>query len=166
MNDLAHLTLPQLKQLQNRIAKELSKRESDTKYALLKRLRKLARDEGLELDELLGTKAADETPQAKEPKRRVKAASSSAEKKPPVPAKYRNPNNLDQSWSGRGRRPAWFEAWVNNGGSVAALENAAMLAKGRKMSSASSPDESEPTRGIVALTDSPTQTSDGTAPND
>lgn len=34
----------------------------------------------------------------------------SSTKKTPV-IKYRNPNNKEESWSGRGRKPAWF---VNN----------------------------------------------------
>lgn len=127
MTDLTEYTLPQLKQLQARIAKEVAKRENDSKAALLKRLRKLARDEGVELEDLLG-KEPSATPQAKGPKR-SKASKPLAAKKAPIPAKYRNPNNLDQGWSGRGRKPAWFEAWVRNGGSVSALEHAATLRK-------------------------------------
>jgi DNA-binding protein H-NS len=33
----------------------------------------------------------------------------------PVDAKYRNPQNHDETWSGRGRRPAWFLAAVAAG---------------------------------------------------
>lgn len=127
MSDLTEYTLPQLKQLQARIAKEVAKRENDSKAALLKRLRKLARDEGLELEDLLG-KEPSATPTAKGPTR-TKAFKPPADKKAPTPAKYRNPNNLDQGWSGRGRKPAWFEAWLRNGGSISALENAATLRK-------------------------------------
>jgi DNA-binding protein H-NS len=131
MTELTNYTLAQLKQLQSRIAKELTRREIDKKAALLKRLRKLARDEGVELAELLGTEASS-TAQARSPKTvKISPAPAGNGKKAPLPAKYRNPNNLDQGWSGRGRKPAWFEAWVNNGGSLDALENAA-LNKGRK----------------------------------
>lgn len=131
MTDLNEYTLMQLKKLQARIAKEVAKRESDNKSALLKRLRKLAREEGVELEELLGTDQSS-TAQAKAPTLGEKSRASTATKTP-LPAKYRNPNNLDQGWSGRGRKPAWFEAWVNNGGSLDALQNAAQ-SKGRKKS--------------------------------
>ena len=36
------------------------------------------------------------------PKRAAKAKGA------PVAAKYRNPANKDQTWSGRGKRPRWF----------------------------------------------------------
>lgn len=140
MTDLTEYTLLQLKKLQASIAKEVAKRESDNKSALLKRLRKLAREEGVELEELLGTDLSA-TAQAKGPTPGKRSRASNA-KKTPLPVKYRNPNNLDQGWSGRGRKPAWFEAWVNNGGSLDALENAAQ-SKGRKKSITASAASSE-----------------------
>ncbi|WP_229467585.1 H-NS histone family protein [Massilia sp. Mn16-1_5] len=30
-------------------------------------------------------------------------------------SKYRNPEDPDQRWSGRGRKPAWVKAWVASG---------------------------------------------------
>ena len=152
MTALNEYTLLQLKQLQARIAKEVSKRESDSKAALLKRLRKLAREEGIELEELLGTDESTTT-QAKGTKAGKKPPASSA-KKTPRPAKYRNPNNLDQGWSGRGRKPAWFEAWVNNGGSLDALENAAQ-SKGRKKYITESPASAEPVANDSAASAAP-----------
>lgn len=32
-----------------------------------------------------------------------------------VPAKYQNPNDLSQKWSGRGMRPNWLKALLDNG---------------------------------------------------
>lgn len=122
--------------------KEVAKREIDKKAALLKRLRKLARDEGVELEELLGTDAST-TAQDKGPKTPKKSLSTTTAKKAPLPAKYRNPNNLAQGWSGRGRKPAWFEAWINNGGSLDDLENAAQ-SNGRKKTITASPASAEP----------------------
>jgi len=40
------------------------------------------------------------------------------EKKP----KYQNPDNPDESWSGRGRKPAWVEAWLESGKDLKELE--------------------------------------------
>lgn len=141
MSDLTEYTLAQLKQLQARIVKEVAKREIDKKAALLKRLRKLARDEGVELEELLGTNAST-TAQDKDPKA-TKKSRTSIVKKAPLPVKYRNPNNLEQGWSGRGRKPAWFEAWINNGGSLDALENAAQ-SKGHKKAITAASASAEP----------------------
>lgn len=40
------------------------------------------------------------------------------EKKP----KYQNPDNPDESWSGRGRKPAWVETWLESGKDLKELE--------------------------------------------
>jgi DNA-binding protein H-NS len=142
MTNLADYSLPQLKQLQTRITKEIEKRESDTKASLLKRLRKLAQEEGISLEDLLGRDAGTIAPAAKRGRPTAKSVSA---KKEPLPAKYCNPNNLEQSWSGRGRKPGWFEAWVANGGSITALENAATVAnKGRRGALAVTPAAAEP----------------------
>ena len=34
---------------------------------------------------------------------------------PPVAAKYRNPEDHSQTWSGRGKRPRWFHAALKTG---------------------------------------------------
>ena len=34
---------------------------------------------------------------------------------PALPAKFRNPQNPDQSWSGRGKRPGWFVTALASG---------------------------------------------------
>ena len=36
--------------------------------------------------------------------------------------KYRNPDEHEQTWSGRGRRPAWFIAAIEAGKDISALE--------------------------------------------
>ena len=33
----------------------------------------------------------------------------------PVQPKYRNPNDNEQTWTGRGRKPRWVEECINNG---------------------------------------------------
>ncbi|MBN8443680.1 MAG: H-NS histone family protein [Thauera sp.] len=148
MPSLADYNLPQLKQLQARVLKEIEKRESDTKASLLKRLRKLAQDEGISLDDLLGRDAG--TPPSTTQRERPAAKPVSA-KKEPLPAKYCNPNNLGQSWSGRGRKPGWFAAWVANGGSITALENAASAArKGRRGALALAPVAAAPVPTVLA----------------
>lgn len=36
----------------------------------------------------------------------------------PVKPKYRNPKNVAETWTGRGRRPRWLEAEIKKGKSV------------------------------------------------
>ena len=42
-------------------------------------------------------------------------AKPAARKKAASPAKYRNPGNPSQTWTGRGRKPDWFKAAVESG---------------------------------------------------
>lgn len=42
-------------------------------------------------------------------------------RKAPLPAKYRNPENPAQSWSGRGRRPDWVNAALAEGKALSDL---------------------------------------------
>jgi DNA-binding protein H-NS len=67
-----------------------------------KKLRKMAKDEGYTIEELFGGgKAAGKSQAA---------------------AKYRNPDNPRDTWSGRGRKPRWFEAALKSGKSEASLQ--------------------------------------------
>ena len=47
---------------------------------------------------------------------------NTAARKTPSPAKYANPDNPEQTWSGRGRRPAWVREALDAGGSLSDLE--------------------------------------------
>lgn len=38
-----------------------------------------------------------------------------------VAVKYRDPSNPDNTWSGRGRKPLWVVAYLENGGSIESL---------------------------------------------
>ena len=127
MTKLTDYTLLQLKQLQTRIIREMGKRRDDNRLALLKRLRKLASAQGVELEELLYT-AVMPTPSARGAERGgAPEVISAYPSKPPLPVKYRNPDHLEQVWSGRGRRPRWFQAWIDKGGRITELENAAKV---------------------------------------
>ncbi len=42
--------------------------------------------------------------------------------KKPVKPKYRNPDNAEENWSGRGRKPEWVKAWLDAGKELAELE--------------------------------------------
>lgn len=86
--DLEALSLSELKKMQKDIAKAIATFEDRQKAAARAKVEALARDLGYSLAELVGTETK----------------SSRA----PAPAKYRHPENLALTWSGRGRKPQWF----------------------------------------------------------
>ena len=51
--DLSSLSLSDLRRLQGRVESELRRRTDTTRRALLKKMQKMAADEGLSLDDLL-----------------------------------------------------------------------------------------------------------------
>lgn len=122
--NLSDYTLLQLQQLEAGIARELQRRQAVVRAELLERMKNLASAEGLTLDELRIEVAELRI------SRHTTVAQPVAARRPPA-AKYRNPNNLSMSWSGRGRRPRWISAWLANGGTLDALANAADKYKAR-----------------------------------
>ncbi len=104
--NLGKLSDKELKALRHRIENELRNSRTRAIAAATQELQdvvqKIARKHGLTVSEVLG-------------KRRKSRTS-------PVPAKYRNPNDPSQTWSGRGRRPAWFLEATKYGASAECLE--------------------------------------------
>lgn len=89
---------------------ELNKLISDAQTTLAKKqevaekVRKLAKDNGLEISDLL---AADKPNKAKAKKPRGKVA-----------PKYKNPANGSETWTGRGRQPRWVADALTDGKSL------------------------------------------------
>ena len=104
--NLGKLSDKELKALKHRIENELKNSKTRAIAAATQELQdavqKIARKHGLTVSEVLGKKRKSRTS--------------------PVPAKYRNPDDPSQTWSGRGRRPAWFLAATGNGASAESLE--------------------------------------------
>lgn len=96
--DLNALSLRELKDLQGQVAKAIASFEDRKKKEALSELEDRARQMGFSLSELLGTPIA--------------------RKRAPASAKYANPENPSETWSGRGRKPRWFEAALAAGKSV------------------------------------------------
>ena len=86
--NLNTLTLKDLKELQSQVAKAVSSFEDRKKKAALAELEEVARAKGFTLAELTGL--------------------SVVRKRAPATAKYANPANKTDTWSGRGRKPRWF----------------------------------------------------------
>ena len=94
-SDLAALSLPELKTLQKKVDKAVATYEDRQKKQALSELEAKAKEMGFTLAELTGAKSG-----------KIKTAGV---------AKYQNPDNPDQTWTGKGRRPAWFIAALEAG---------------------------------------------------
>lgn len=103
--NLAVMSRPELAKLKARIDKEIAARSMQAR----RELEALARSAGLPVEELLRAAAG------------VKPARQSSRPAAPVPPKYRNPNNLQQTWTGRGRQPGWVAAHLSTGRALEAL---------------------------------------------
>ncbi len=97
--ELGSMTVEQLRKLQVSAAEELKRREKSEKRNALKAIRDLAEARGFSLDELLEDKPARA--------QRTKGV-----------AKYRNPADASQTWTGRGRKPVWVLDWLAAGKSI------------------------------------------------
>ena len=75
------------------------------------RLKAAAAAEGYTIAELFGTASATggEPRAAKAPRAPRKTAGTK------VPPKYRNPDNAEQTWTGRGKQPRWMAEEVSKG---------------------------------------------------
>ena len=90
MDNLNSLSLKELKDLQSQVAKAISSFEDRKKKEALAELHEFARAKGFDLEELTGAPVV---------RRRA-----------PASAKYANPADKSDTWSGRGRKPRWFIA--------------------------------------------------------
>jgi DNA-binding protein H-NS len=93
--DLNALSLKELKELQAQVGKAINGYEDRRKKEALVELEEKAREMGFSLAELTGV--------------------SPVRKRTPATAKYANPANSSDTWSGRGRKPRWFEAALQAG---------------------------------------------------
>lgn len=93
--DVNSLSLKELKDLQSQVAKAISGYEDRRKREALAELEEKAKAMGFSLAELTGT--------------------SAGRKRSPSVAKYANPANKADTWSGRGRKPRWFSEALAKG---------------------------------------------------
>lgn len=115
--DLKTYNRRQLEKLRADVDKALERLAEVDKKEALKAAEKAARAHGFSLEELTGGKPDDTaaSPAAKKARRAKSAKASDGRAK--VAPKYRNPNNPDETWTGRGRAPKWVEAHLAAGGS-------------------------------------------------
>lgn len=100
--DLNALSEKELNALKANVEAALAKSEKKKMEEAKKAAEKAAKKFGFSLSELVGSSGAK--------KARAKKASV---------AKYKNPANPDQTWSGRGRQPGWIKEALAAGKSLA-----------------------------------------------
>ena len=93
---LETLSLKELKTLQTNIVKAISTYQDRQVGAARAALQEHARSLGFSLEEIVGVGPGKAT-------------------RAPAKAKYRHPENAEITWSGRGRRPAWFASAISAG---------------------------------------------------
>ncbi|MFC5511443.1 H-NS family nucleoid-associated regulatory protein [Massilia jejuensis] len=100
MQDLSKYSITQLRALEAQVIDELKTRHFLGISKAREQILHIARNAGISVDKLLATKMP-KTP-----------------KEGAAPAKYRNPDDPAQQWSGRGRQPAWIKTWIASGKSI------------------------------------------------
>lgn len=101
--DLSNLSSSELRNLQEQIKRELKQREGMDKQKAREQIFAIAQQVGVPLKELL----------AGYPGTRNRGGK--------VAARYRNPANPAQQWTGRGRQPKWVRDWVDGGNPIDGL---------------------------------------------
>jgi DNA-binding protein H-NS len=96
--NLSELSFTELQDLHVKITTAIEQQQAAVKADAKKQILELAKAHGLSLDDLMS-----------------KAAVSARK---PVEAKYRNPSDATQSWTGRGRKPVWVQALLDEGFSL------------------------------------------------
>ncbi|MEO1026013.1 MAG: H-NS histone family protein [Pseudomonadota bacterium] len=100
--DLTKLSLDELKSLSKDVDRAIGDFQKRKRSEAMKEIQAVAKKHGLSVEDIVGGKAKG--------------------KKGRTPAKYRNPDDQSQEWSGRGRQPAWFKAAVSAGKAPETLE--------------------------------------------
>lgn len=109
--DLKSMTRKELEKLKGNVEKALEKLAQKDKKAALAAAEKAAAAHGFSLAELAGDEAT--------PFKTVKVKTGPKKVSPP---KYKNPENAEQTWSGKGRQPDWFKAAIAAGTTPDAME--------------------------------------------
>lgn len=102
--DLDNLSKDELKKLRRDVEKAIASADDRNRQKALEAAERAVAEYGFTLAQLTGVPAA-----------------RGRGRKAPLPAKYRNPANPAQSWSGRGRRPDWVNAALAEGKALSDL---------------------------------------------
>ncbi len=101
--NLSEMSRKELLELKTGIDEALKEAEQRERKEAIKAAEEAAAKFGFSLDEIAGhAKASD--------------------KKQKAAAKYRNPHNPEETWSGRGRKPHWVHSAITSGMDISDLE--------------------------------------------
>lgn len=92
------LSLKELRELRGRIDKAIATFDERRKREVVSKIEEIAREHGFALNDLAETLLA--------------------RKRGPVAAKYVNPDDPEQTWTGRGRKPRWVTEALDAGKSL------------------------------------------------
>lgn len=101
--DLSDVTFTQLLECRATLDNEIRARESAEKAKAAKQVLELIRTHGLDIEQLKNNSAKGNL------------------SRKPVEAKYQHPNDASLTWTGRGRKPLWVTAWIEEGKELDAL---------------------------------------------
>ena len=99
--ELEHLSLSELQVLRARVDQEIEKRRMQVRKEGLEKIKSIAAEYGLSADELKSL-----------------SGNKVVGKRGSVAPKYRDPKDSENTWTGRGRRPKWVEAFLDSGGQL------------------------------------------------
>lgn len=114
--DLNSMSAKELEALINQAKKRrtvLSKRKPVA--AVRKRLEQIARAEGYSIAELFDVRGAAPSAAGAGTTARKSTRKPSKMAGSKVAPKYRNPDNANETWSGRGKQPRWLQAYTSQG---------------------------------------------------
>lgn len=98
--DLSDFSIPELQELSNDIEKEIKRRQADEVKRVRRQMKELAASVGMTPEEILLGRGPSERKSAKG-----------------VP-QYQNPENPEQTWTGKGKRPGWVHEQLARGKSL------------------------------------------------
>jgi DNA-binding protein H-NS len=102
--NLAGFSTQELRQLARDVERELKQRQVEDRRTALRAIKELAASQGFTLEELVDTGL-----------RRTRRPSA------PPTTRYRNPDNPEQTWAGRGRKPGWLVELLAQGKTLEGL---------------------------------------------
>lgn len=110
--DLAAFSLAELRELESEVRAAITEKEAAEKAAILAEFEQRAKSSGFSLADIFALPSRSLFRPKKEKAEKVEA---SGKGRGSVAAKYRNPENSLETWSGRGRQPVWVRDQIASG---------------------------------------------------
>lgn len=109
--DLDSLSIAELKQIEKDAAALAERKREQAIISAREQIKQIAASVDMSVEDLLGlTKAKGKSRAGKASKKTTGKRSGK-----PAPIKFRNPRNLEETWSGRGRKPVWLQTELEKG---------------------------------------------------